>query len=81
VKTMMTREEVLAEMEADFKFMTVEEQEEPFFADTDGKELSPKDLIEAVRNDTEFGKQYVRAWSDNKEAMAFYDATDLIDGD
>ena len=76
----MTREEVLAEMEEDFRFMTTEEQETPFFAAADGKDLSPKNLIEEVRNDTELGKQYVQAWSDNREAMAFYDAMDVIDG-
>lgn len=59
---MMTRAEVLAQMESSFKEMTPAQQTTPFFTE-DGKDWSPALLLEEVRNDTEMGKRYVAQWS------------------
>ena len=69
----MTREEVLAEMEASYQGMT-EEEKNDFILHEDGIDWTPTLLLEAVRNDTEFGKKYVQIWSSNKEANAFLDS-------
>lgn len=68
----MTREQVLAEMEADFEQMTAEQRTEILFTEGD-KGWSPALLIEEVRNNTETGQQYVKNWSDNKDANALLD--------
>jgi hypothetical protein len=62
---MMTREEVLAEMETSFAEMTDDLKSTVLFTD-EGKEWTPTLLLEEVRNDTETGKSYVIAWSQNK---------------
>jgi hypothetical protein len=65
----MTREQVLAEMEASFAEMTEQEQTEVLFSDG-GIDWSPTLLLAEVRGDTDIGKKYVKSWSDNKEANA-----------
>jgi hypothetical protein len=65
----MTREQVLAEMEADFEVMTQEERDGVLFTDS-GTDWTPNLLIQAVRDNTEFGQQYVTSWSVNKEQKA-----------
>lgn len=66
----MTREQVLAQMEADYnEVMTEEERNEVLFTDS-GIDWTPTLLIEAVRNDTDFGKQYVESWARNQEQQA-----------
>ena len=67
---MMTREEVLAEMESSYAEMTPEEQNSVVTADDNGKEYTPTMLLQEVRGDTEVGKLYVQAWSQNKDARA-----------
>jgi len=64
---MMTREEVLSEMEADYKLMNEEERAGVLFTE-EGQDWSPTLLIQAVRDNTEFGQKYVKSWSQNKEA-------------
>lgn len=66
----MTREQVLAQMESDFNdVMTDEERNEVLFNE-EGIDWTPTLLIEAVRNDTDFGKRYVESWSRNQEQQA-----------
>src|SRR5665213_954711 len=65
---MMTREEVLASMEASFKEMSQEQQTATFFTE-DGKDWSPALLLEEVRNDTEIGKKYVVKWSEANSTL------------
>lgn len=62
----MTREQVLAEMEASFAEMTEVEQNEVLFSDL-GRDWTPTALLAEVRGDTEIGQNYVKSWSDNKE--------------
>ena len=66
---MMTREEVLAEMQADFDTMTEEEKSEKLF-ERDSKMWTPRLLLEEVRNDTEIGKWFMGVWEENKNADA-----------
>lgn len=68
----MTREEVLAEMEADFAQMTDEEKNGVLFRDAD-KDWTPALLIEEVRNATEYGVKYAESWSLNKEQNSLLD--------
>ncbi len=77
----MTREQVLAEMEASFNEMTEEEKTGTLFTEGD-KNWSPALLLEEVRNNTEIGQQYVLNWSDNKEANMMLDEllAGLLDG-
>ncbi len=77
----MTREQVLAEMEASFSEMTPEEQTAILFTEGD-KGWSPALLLEEVRNNTETGQQYVENWSQNKESNAMLDQllAQLLDG-
>lgn len=65
----MTRDEVLAEMEASFSEMTEKEQNEVLFNDS-GVDWSPSLLLAEVRGDTEIGREYVKRWSESKEANA-----------
>lgn len=69
----MTREEVLAEMEASFQEMTEEEKTGVLFHE-EGTDWTPTLLLEAVRNDTEFGQKYAQTWAANKDANAFLDS-------
>lgn len=65
----MTREQVLAEMEASFGEMTEDEKNEALF-DHEGISWTPTLLLAEVQNDTDFGKEYVQRWSQNKESQA-----------
>jgi|SRR5579885_908734 len=66
----MTREQVLAQMEQDFNdVMTDAERNEVLFTE-EGIDWTPTLLIEAVRNDTDFGKRYVESWSRHQEQQA-----------
>jgi len=65
----MTREQVLAEMEADFEQMTEEDRSGVLFSDS-GTDWTPNLLIQAVRDNTEFGQNYVKSWSANREQQA-----------
>jgi hypothetical protein len=77
---MMTREEVLAEMEASFATMPEDIKTEVLFTEA-GKDWTPTLLLEEVRNDTEMGQKYVKSWSANKEARAaLLDIFDLLLG-
>jgi hypothetical protein len=70
--TMMTREEVLAEMEADFAIMNEEEKNMFLFTHED-QDWTPNKLIVEVRNSTPFGLLYVEQWSANKQARVSLD--------
>lgn len=65
----MTREQVLAEMEADYEQMSEEERNSFLFAH-DGKDWTPALLIQEVRDNTEYGQGYVQSWSANREQQA-----------
>jgi hypothetical protein len=65
----MTREQVLEEMEADYEKMTEEERGETLFVH-EGQNCSPTFLITEVRNSTQFGLEYVKSWSANRESQA-----------
>jgi len=65
----MTREQVLAEMEADFEQMTEEDRNGVLFSDS-GTDWTPSLLIQSVRDNTEFGQNYVKSWSANREQQA-----------
>jgi len=66
----MTREQVLAEMEASYEQMTVEQRDEVLFNER-GQDWTPTLLLQEVRNDTEYGKLYVESWGRKKEEDAF----------
>ena len=65
----MTREEVLAEMEASYAQMSEEIRSEVLFNEQ-GKDWTPTLLLQEVRDNTDFGNLYVEKWSQNKEAQA-----------
>lgn len=65
----MTREQVLAEMEADYELMTDEERNGVLF-NHEGKDWTPALLIQEVRDNTEYGQGYVQSWSLNREQQA-----------
>lgn len=62
----MTREQVLAEMEASYEKMPQETRDKVLFNEQ-GRDWTPTLLLEEVRNDTEYGKLYVESWSRKKE--------------
>ncbi len=64
----MTREQVLAQMEADYALMTPDFREEALFVE-DGIEWTPTKLITEVRNDSDYGKKYVQSWSQHQENL------------
>lgn len=66
----MTREQVLADMEADYEQMTDAERNEVLFNER-GQDWTPTLLLAEVRADSEYGKLYVEAWSRKKEEDAF----------
>ena len=66
---MMTREQVLAEMEASFADMPEDLKTQVLYNER-GTDWTPALLLEEVRNDTEYGKLYVESWSKNKELRA-----------
>jgi len=68
----MTRDEVLAEMEASYQEMTDEEKDGFLFSEQ-GTDWTPTLLLEAVRSDTDFGKLYVESWAANKQRTALLD--------
>lgn len=69
----MTREQVLAEMEASFSEMDESTKTEVLF--TDGETgYTPTLLLQAVRDNTEYGQRYVKIWEQNKVANAQIDA-------
>jgi hypothetical protein len=70
---MMTREEVLAEMEASFAEMPEDMKTEVLFSDGN-TDWTPTLLLEEIRNDTEMGKQYVVAWSDRQDMLRILDS-------
>ncbi len=63
----MTREQVLAEMEASYELMEEKTRSEVLFTEQ-GTDWTPTLLLAEVRNDTDFGRLYVEKWSQNKEA-------------
>lgn len=65
----MTREQVLAEMEADYKEMSEAERSEVLF-NHDNRDWTPTQLIQEVRDNTEYGQGYVSSWSQSKEQQA-----------
>lgn len=65
----MTRDEVLAEMEASYEQMSEDIRSEVLFNEQ-GKDWTPTLLLAEVRSDTDFGKLYVQKWAQNKEAQA-----------
>jgi len=69
----MTREQVLAEMEASFNEMTEEEQTSVLFTDG-GVDWTPTLLLAEVRHDTETGQKYVKSWDDNKQSNALLES-------
>jgi hypothetical protein len=62
----MTREQVLAEMEADFELMTSEDRNSFLFTH-EGKDWTPALLIQEVRDNTAYGQSYVQSWSANRD--------------
>lgn len=62
----MTREQVLAEMEASYEKMSEEKRNEVLFNER-GQDWTPTLLLAEVRNDTEYGKLYAESWSAHKE--------------
>jgi len=64
----MTRDDVLAQMEQDFALMDEATRNEVLF-NAEGTDWTPTLLITAVRDNTDFGKQYVERWSQNQEAQ------------
>lgn len=58
----MTHEEVLAQMEADYKIMTPEVRETVLF-NGEGKDWTPTMLIEEVRSGSEVGHRYTNNWA------------------
>lgn len=66
---MMTREEVLAQMEASYETMQPEDRNEVLFSEG-GTDYSPTLLLQAVRDNTEFGQKYVTSWSVNQDSIA-----------
>ena len=69
----MTRDQVLAEMQASYEQMTDEQRNEVLFNEQ-GRDWTPTLLLAEVQNDTEYGKLYVKAWGLNKEKIAQEDA-------
>lgn len=63
----MTREQVLAQMEADYELMSDEMRNGVLYTER-GVDWTPALLIEEVRKDTEYGKLYVESWSKNQES-------------
>lgn len=68
----MTREQVLAQMESSYAEMTDDEKNEAV-VERDGVSWTPTMLLAEVRNDTDFGKEYVEMWSKNQDALAMED--------
>lgn len=64
----MTHDETLVEMEKDFNLMTDKEKDTILFFQ-DGKDWSPKLLLEEVRNKTEMGLSFAKQWASNHEAV------------
>lgn len=62
----MTREQVLAEMEASYEKMPQDVREKVLFTEH-GQDWTPTLLLAEVRNDTEYGKLYVESWGRKKE--------------
>lgn len=68
----MTREQVLAEMEESFNGMDEKTKNEVLF--TDGETgYTPTLLLQAVRDNTEYGQRYTKIWEQNKAANAQVD--------
>lgn len=65
----MTREQVLAEMEASYEQMDEEIRSEVLFTEQ-GQDWTPTLLLQEVRDNTDFGNLYVEKWSQNKDAQA-----------
>lgn len=63
----MTREQVLAEMEASYEQMPEETRNRVLYTEQ-GTDWTPTLLLAEVRNDTEYGKLYVQSWAAKKEA-------------
>ncbi len=68
----MTRDQVLAEMQASYELMSVEQRNEVLFNEQ-GRDWTPTLLLEEVRNETEYGKLYVQAWGRNKDKILMED--------
>jgi hypothetical protein len=66
---MMTREEVLTEMQEGFDHMTPEVRETTILT-KDGKNWTPNMIMEAIRNDTEDGQRFAREWSEDRDLQA-----------
>jgi hypothetical protein len=62
----MTREQVLAEMEASYAKMPEETRNRVLYNEM-GTDWTPTLLLAEVRNDTEYGKLYVQSWGAKKE--------------
>jgi hypothetical protein len=69
----MTREEVLAEMEASFSEMDEVTKNKVLFQEGDTG-YTPTLLLQAVRDNTEYGRRYTKVWEQNKIANAQLDA-------
>jgi hypothetical protein len=76
----MTREQVLAQMEADYEIMPDEIRNKVLFTE-EGVDYTPTLLIAEVRNDTDFGKRYVQSWARNvEEQSALFDLLGVLLG-
>lgn len=77
---MMTQEEVLAQMESSFAEMPEDIKTTVLFTEN-GTDWTPTLLLEAVRNDTEFGRLYAKSWAvDKEEKSALLSLLDAILG-
>lgn len=62
----MTREQVLAQMEASYEKMPQDIRDKVLFHEK-GQDWTPTLLLAEVRNDTEYGKLYVESWAREQE--------------
>ena|SRR5271157_484180 len=77
---MMTREEVLTEMEASFETMPEELKTSVLFNYAD-QDWTPTSLLEAVRSGSEMGLKYADSWAQNKaDQQALLDMLDALLG-
>lgn len=65
----MTREQVLAQMEASYEKMPQDIRDKVLYNEM-GQDWTPTLLLAEVRNDTEYGKLYVKSWAQEQESRA-----------
>lgn len=66
---MMTQEQVLAQMEESYATMPEDMKTQVLFTEQ-GTDWTPTLLLQAVRDNTEFGQLYARSWAHDKEDKA-----------